>query len=231
MYSESSFFETYFSGSSAEEVSFSTSSALSTVNRVLASTSARCRAGPACLALLRAFLAEPRTIAVEEDSGEVVEATMEPPSGQFAPAGDRGTNPVSGGVAAEEMENEETVLMAMRELGTAMKHELQGVKSDMVRMLEMQTGLMGKMVALDATVQTLSESGSTQTLGTGSPVKKGYRHRKLPLLGPTFSDANASIPLLQLACIITTSSLSLRAPQLQGLVSESVVHYLGDLRT
>ncbi len=156
---------------------------------------------------------------------------MESEGNQFADTQEETTSAVEAELAGD-LVNQGTVLLAMRELRTTIRRELQSVKADMVKLLEMQTSVMGKMVVLDATVQGLGDSGSMQTVAAGTSRKRAYRsEHKLPMLSATFSDANAAVPLLQLACIITTTSASKRIPQLQGLVSDSVVNYLGGLQS
>ncbi len=157
---------------------------------------------------------------------------MEPERAEFALGHEGDTTGPAESDIAEELVSQGTVLLAMREMRGTKSKELQNVKSDLVKLLEMQTSLMGKMVLLDAAVQGLGESGSIQTVAVGPSRKRGYRsEQKLPLLSTTFSDACSALPLLQLACIITTVSVSKRVPQLRCLVSEGVANYLGEFQS
>ncbi len=60
----------------------------------------------------------------------------------------------------DESLNEETVILAMRELRTTLQRDINGVKADVAKLLEMQTIVMGKLVVLDAAVHGLGEVGS-----------------------------------------------------------------------
>ncbi len=131
---------------------------------------------------------------------------------------------------AEGSLNQPTVRFAMRELRSTLRNELQSVKADVVKMLAMQTSLMGKMVTLDAAVQGVTDYGSIQT-ATAAPRRRRCRSEtRLHMLSATFGDFNAAVLLIQLACIITTTSVSKRLPALRGRVSEAVVNYLVTLQ-
>ncbi len=181
------------------------------------------------------FIADTRASAAsdstENPSDTLSVTVMEPESNPLSLELEGETTVAAGSNLAGESVNQETVLFAIRELRATIRKELLAVKTDMVKMLEMQSSLMGKMVALDSAVQGLGDSGLIQTAPSGpSPKLRYLSEPKLEHLLSTFSDSNAAVPIIQLACIITTTSLSKRIPHLHGLVSAGIFNYLGSFQ-